>query len=233
MLPVESKKPLPSLKGAFTRTLERAKAKRLASKPVRIGFVIDATGSREHSWEQAQRIQSDMFKSITGLRSLRLRVLHFGGATLTDIGWQSNPRDVAKKMAAVRCSAGLTQTLPALSEFLEEAQADRAKAIILVGDSFEEDCREAQELGHLLKSAGIKLFCFLEGDDWIAETEFRDLAATTGGAFAQFGDDLPLADLCEGVALLCAGGKTALYRLNHTKAKQLLLAGPQEGEKEK
>lgn len=233
MLPTKTKTGLLKGKGAMARALKRAKAKQEASKPIPIGFIIDATGSREHSWEQAQRIQSDMFKSITGLRSLRLRVLHFGGASLTDIGWQSNPRDVAKKMAAVRCSAGLTQTLPALSEFLEEAQADRAKAIILVGDSFEEDCREAQELGHLLKSAGIKLFCFLEGDDWIAETVFRDLAATTGGAFAQFGDELPLADLCEGVALLCAGGKKALDRLNHTKAKQLLLAGPEESKKEK
>ena len=55
---------------------------------------------------------------------------------------------------------------------------------------------------------------------------FRRLAEETGGKFARFGEDLPLGALCEGVALLTAGGDQAVKRLGNKKVRQLLLTGP-------
>jgi hypothetical protein len=75
-----------------------------------------------------------------------------------------------------------------------------------------------------LKDKGIKVFSFIEGDDWTAQSIFQRIAEITGGRFAKFGDALPLADLCEGVALLTSGGKKALRRLKNEKARLLLSA---------
>lgn len=228
MLPAKTnstaqKKNTPS---ALARAIERTRARKEATKPVRIGFLVDATGSRNESWEQAQTIQAEMFKSVASLRRLALRLVHFGGNELTDHGWRTNARNIAAQMAAVRCERGLTQILPGLEAFLDESAEHRARAIILVGDSFEEDSEKTEAIALCLKTAGIKVFAFLEGEDWTALSAFKCLADVTGGAFAKFGADLPLADLCEGVALLTAGGKKGLKLLDNKRAKQLLLTGP-------
>ena len=231
MLPAKTQITLPEKKSApsaFARAIERTRTRREATKPVRIGFLVDATGSRCETWEQAQNIQAGMFRTVSGLRSLSLRLVHFGGNTLIDHGWQTDTRALAAKMAAVRCVTGLTQILQALTTFLDEPDAARPHAIILIGDFFEESSDEAKAIGEALKAAGIKVFAFLEGDDWTAQSVFRGLAQTTGGAFAKFGAELPLSDLCEGVALLTAGGEKGLKRLINKRTRQLLLTGPSE-----
>jgi len=229
MLPIKTQTTLPRKKSApsaFGRALERVRTRKEAMQPVRIGFLIDATGSRTESWEQAQNIQAGMFKTVAGMRHLSLRLVHFGGNMLIDHGWQTDTRALAAKMAAVRCKSGMTQILPGLEEFLDESEGYRAQAIILVGDCFEEDSDKAERVALALRGAGIRVFCFLEGEDWTAQTVFSRLAIVTGGAFAKLGADLPLADLCEGVALLTAGGEKGLKRLKNKRAKQLLLTGP-------
>jgi hypothetical protein len=119
----------------------------------------------------------------------------------------------------------MTQILPALEAFLDDPE-EPASAIILIGDAFEEDSDEADHIARLLAQKNIRVFSFLEGDHGTAEIVFQRLAAATCGKFARFGSDLPLADLCEGVALLTSGGAKAVKRLQNAKARQLLLAGP-------
>jgi hypothetical protein len=128
-------------------------------------------------------------------------------------------------MAKVKCRTGLTQTIQGLECFIDEKPENRAGAIILIGDSFEEDIINAAKTAALLKTKNIKVFSFIEGDDWTAHSVFQNLAATTGGKFAKFGDDLPLGALCEGVALLTSGEEKALTQLKNDKVR-LLLAGP-------
>lgn len=210
--------------GAFGRALERVRAKREAQRGIRIGFIVDATGSREESWEQAQTVQGRMFQSVAGLGRVFIRLVHFGGRQLTDHGWSTDTAELAANMAAVRCRAGETQVLQALRAFLDDA--DHANAVILVGDAFEEDAHDAELLAHSLRAAGIKVFSFFEGDLRQAQDVYRKLAEITGGRFAKLGDDLPLGDLCEGVALLAAGGEKAIRRLKNEKARRLLLTGP-------
>jgi len=191
-----------------------------------IGFLIDATGSREDTWEQAQGIQAKMFKSAAGLQTIRLRLAYFGGDCLNSPGWMNSPARVAKHMAAVRCRTGLTQIIEGLHSFIQEAPENRAAAIILVGDAFEEDADQAEHAGTMLKKMGIRVFSFIEGNDPTAQSVFQRLAEITGGKFAKFGSDLPLSDLCEGVALLTSGGEKALDRLKNQNVRRLLLSGP-------
>ena len=108
--------------------------------------------------------------------------------------------------------------------FLDEGP--EVDAIILVGDSCEEEMDVA--VATELKRRGIRMFCFLEGRYGYAVEIFGWLAYQTGGKFAHFGDELPLADLCEGVALLAAGGEKALARSKNEEVKRLLLAEPED-----
>ena len=111
---------------------------------------------------------------------------------------------------------------------LDEPAERRAQAIVLVGDCFEEDADHAEMIATALKQVGVRVFSFHEGDDEFGAAAFRMFAQTTGGRFARLGDELPLADFCEGVALLTAGGRKALARLPDSRAKRLLLADMRE-----
>ncbi len=208
--------------GALVRAARRF---RQETEATHIGVVIDATGSRAAVWEEAQRVQARMFRRLGGGSRLSLRLVHFGGGEITDHGWADSARRVARNMAAVRCRAGLTQVIPALMQFTAAPDAETARAIILIGDSFEEESRSAERAGAALKAAGIKVFSFLEGEDMAAGDAFARLAAMTGGRFARFGDELPLAALCEGVALLSAGRSDELKCIRN-KAVRRLFAPP-------
>ena len=226
MLPVK-RETAPAAKSAFARARERFAARQEERRrETRIGFIVDATGSRHETWERAQTVQATMFRSTAKLSALSLRLVHFGGDRLADHGWMSNPRAVAARMAGVDCWIGLTQIVPALRSFATEDPESRANALILIGDCFEESQEDALAVARALKSVGIRVFSFLEGNDWTAETVFRRLAEETGGKFARFGEDLPLGALCEGVALLTAGGNEAVKRLGNKKVQRLLLTGP-------
>lgn len=208
---------------AFERAKLRFKARRRSKRPVRIGFLIDATASREESWEQAQIIQARMFKSVLALRKFEPRLVHFGGFKIRDHGWCDKADKVAAEMAKVQCVGGITEINGGLQAFLGEGE--KADAIIIVGDSFEEERDEG--LINEFRKKGIRLFCFQEGKDVIAREAFSWMAEQTNGSYARFGDELPLSDLCEGVALLAAGGKLSLANLKNEKVR-LLLAGPEE-----
>lgn len=214
----------PARSGAFARAVERMRA---ASRPgTRIGFIIDATGSREAGWEQAQTAQGRMFDAVAGFGKVSLRLVHYGGGGLTDHGYSEDAIGLAAAMAAVRCRRGLTQILPAL----EALRIDdvRPEAIIIVGDAFEEDADALARALPFIRQAGIRIFSFFEGENRAAEFVFRRMAEETGGRFARLGDGLPLGDLCAGVALLAAGGSKAVKRLKNERARRLLLGGPSD-----
>lgn len=224
MLPMKkSPTSAPAKRGAFSRALARFREQRAAeNRIIRIGFIVDATGSRQQSWEAAQAIQGRMFRSVAGLGKVAIRLVHFGGDRLIDHGWRTDTHLLAREMAAVRCQPGLTQIIPALDLFL----MGKTDAIILVGDAFEEHPAALSNFLQLFVACRIPVFAFLEGESDVAESAFREIAEKTGGRFARLGDDLPLGDLCEGVALLTAGGEKAVRRLGNARARALLLNGP-------
>ncbi|MBU0800486.1 MAG: VWA domain-containing protein, partial [Alphaproteobacteria bacterium] len=71
-----------------------------------IGYIIDATGSRQSTWAQAQTIQRTMFDNVKSMGAMQLRLIHFGGGELKDLGWKQDPAAVASAMSAVECESG-------------------------------------------------------------------------------------------------------------------------------
>jgi hypothetical protein len=212
--------------GAFARALERMREKRMErEREVRIGLIVDATGSREASWEQAQVAQARVFDALARLHKASLRLVHYGGGEIIAHGYAEDATELAARMAAVRCHQGLTQILPALR--VMQFDDVRPEVIIVVGDAFEED---ADELAHTLpfiKDMGIRIYALFEGENLAAERAFRLMAEKTGGRFARLGEDMPLTDLCEGIALLVGGGARAVKRIGNKSVRTLLLSGPE------
>ena len=215
--------PTPS---AFARALERMRDRReTKAREVRIGLIVDATASREASWEQAQVAQARIFDALARLHKASLRLVHYGGGEIIDHGYTDDAIHLAARMAAVRCHQGLTQILPALRVL--QFDVVKPEVVILVGDAFEEDSEELAHMLPFLKEDGMQIFALFDGENLAAERAFRQMAEATGGRFARLGEDMPLGDLLEGIALLTAGGARAAKQISNKCVRTLLLSGPE------
>src|SRR4030081_2078929 len=153
----------------------------------RLVFALDATMSRQPTWDMACALQGDMFREAAGLGSLDIRLVYYRGFNeCRATGWISDSAQLAKLMSKIDCQGGNTQIGKVLSESRREAVASGVRAVVFVGDAMEEAvddlCAKAGELG-MLK---VPVFMFQEGNDETAEQAFREIARLTGGAWCRF-----------------------------------------------
>lgn len=199
---------------AFLQQVERAPPPRAGGG--RLIFAMDATASREPSWQQARVIQARMFEQTIALGGLRVQLCFYRGmAECRHSGWIDQPEELARLMAAVRCQAGLTQVRRVLQHAIDEAGRQPVQALVLVVDCMEEDPDKLAGLAGQLGLLRLPLFLFQEGFDPGAERIYRELARLSGGAFSRFDADSPeqLRQLLTAVAVYAAGGSSALKTL--------------------
>ncbi len=194
----------------------------------RLVFALDATMSRQPTWDMACALQADMFREAAAVGSLDIRLVYFRGITeCRASGWISDTAELARLMGRISCQGGQTQIGKVLSETRREAVAAGVRALVFVGDAMEESvdelCARAGELG-LLK---VPVFMFQEGHDPVAEQAFREIARLTGGAWCRFdpGAAAQLRELLRAVAAYAAGGRAALMRLAQTAPGAAKLLG--------
>lgn len=211
---------------AFLRDLNRAPAVRPAGGRGRLIFALDATASREPTWDRACRIQGEMFEATAALGGLDVRLVFYRGfAECKASRWMQNATELHKAMSAVSCIGGETQIERVLEHAISETKKQRVHALVFVGDAMEEDvdrlCKLAGELGLL----GTPIFIFHEGGDAAAGATFRQIAKLSRGAYLSF--DLASADklkeLLAAVAVYAAGGYRALADLSAKKGGDLRL----------
>lgn len=208
-----------------------AKAKAMAPQAGgrgRLVFALDATMSRQPTWDMACALQADMFREAAAVGRLDIRLVYFRGmAECRASGWISDSAELARLMGRISCQGGQTQIGKVLSETRREAVAAGVRALVFVGDAMEESvdelCARAGELG-LLK---VPVFMFQEGHDPAAEQAFREIARLTGGAWCRFdpGAAAQLRELLRAVAAYAAGGRAALQRLSQTAPGAAKLLG--------
>ncbi len=177
-----------------------------------MAFIIDATASREDTWKQAQALQAEMFSAVSQIGELRVHLQHFGGNNLKNTGWHNSAADVRRKMAEVGCRGGHTQHVTALQNLRGNLFGG---AIVIIGDSFEENHQRAMELASYFGSKKVPIFAFQEGEDETAAVAFKGMAQNSGGAYAKFGAGAKdtLLDLLKAAATFTAGGKDELLKL--------------------
>src|SRR6516225_7784807 len=176
----------------------------------RIAFVIDATASREHSWDAAAQLQAEMFAEAAKLGGLEMMVTYFRGAD--EVGasnWTSDARELQHFMGRIRCEGGYTKYARAFERVRKEHQRQPINAVIVIGDMLEE---EPNTLYDAVAGLGVPFFCFLEGDDPKLQMAFEKVKDLTKGAFCAFntGAIAQLRELLRAVATFAMGGLTAL-----------------------
>jgi len=194
----------------------------------RLVFALDATMSRQPTWDMACALQADMFREAGAIGSLDIRLVYYRGFNeCRATGWISDSAHLAKLMSKIDCRGGDTQIGRVLSEARREAVASGVRAVVFVGDAMEEKvdelCAKAGELG-MLK---VPVFMFQEGDDAVAEQAFREIARLTGGAWCKFdpGAAAQLRDLLRAAAAYAAGGREALLKLSRSASGAAKLIG--------
>ena len=179
----------------------------------RLIFALDATASRQPAWDQAARIQGEMFAATRSLGGLELQLAFYRGLGEFKVGpWVSDAADLGRLMATVRCMAGETQIDKVLRHAANETRRHRVNALVFVGDAMEEDVDLLARLAGDLGVLGLPAFVFHEGDDPVAGFAFREIARLSGGACLPFdaGSAERLKALLGAVAVFAAGGRPAL-----------------------
>jgi hypothetical protein len=179
----------------------------------RLIFALDATASREPSWDRACHLQAEMFRETAALGGLDVQLVYYRGfGEFKASEWCSESESLLHRMTRVYCLGGQTQTGKVLRHAVTETKKKKVSAVVFVGDAFEEDidkvCVQAGEMGML----GVPAFMFHEGRDPIAERSFKQIAKLTKGAYCSFdaASAQQLRELLRAVAVFAAGGRRAL-----------------------
>ena len=213
-----------------SKTAIDAFVKQVRSMPViksgqqrgRLMFALDATASREPTWDRACRIQGEMFTETAALGGLDIQLCYYRGFGEFEASpWLSSADALLQRMTGVSCRGGRTQIEKVLRQAIEQTKQKKVQALVFVGDCMEEDvdrlCHLAGELGML----GVPAFLFHEGAEPVAQRAFIEIARLTRGAYCSFDASSAgqLRDLLSAVAVYAAGGQQALQDFSRDRSE--------------
>lgn len=205
---------------SFLRKVAAIRPARAGGGRGRLIFALDATASRQPTWDQAMQIQAEMFEQTGALGGLDVQLVFYRGfGECKASKWQAEAAGLLRAMTGVTCLAGRTQIARMLRHALSQTRKKKVDALVFVGDAMEE---ELDELGHLageLGLHGLPCFLFHEGRDPMARMAFEQIAKLSGGACCSFDPSAPqqLRDLLAAVAVYAAGGRKALADFSESR----------------
>jgi hypothetical protein len=208
----------------------------------RLVFALDATASREPTWDAAAQLQAEMFAEAARIGGLNVQLIYYRGADeVHQTPWCSDAHELLGQMSAIRCMAGTTKIARVFQHIKTEHGREKVAAAVFIGDAVEE------ARGTLYTAAadlGVPLFMFQEGDAMAMPPEylssvravfelppppkveeiFRELARLSNGAYARFDATAAskLGELLRAVAAFAVGGIKALASQDTDSARKLL-----------
>lgn len=188
----------------------------------RLIFALDATMSRQATWDLAQRLQGRMFEVAAKIGGLDVQLVYFRGMNECRASpFVSGGQGLADLMSRISVRGGTTQLRKVLRHARDEAKRAKVGALVYVGDAMEEGIDGVLQSAGELALAGAKAFMFQEGDDAQARNTFREIARLTGGAYAAFdaGAAARLEAMLRAAAAYAAGGRAALEALARENAE--------------
>jgi hypothetical protein len=76
----------------------------------RIIFALDATASREQTWDTACQLQADMFREVAAAGGLEVQLVFYrGDGECSASRWTPDTKHLTKMMTGIACRAGYTQ----------------------------------------------------------------------------------------------------------------------------
>lgn len=224
----EKKAPAQSSAGELAAFIKQAKTLNPQGAG-RLVFSLDATMSRQPTWDRACQLQGSMFDAVAKAGGLSVQLVYFRGfGECRASKWVVNANALRDLMTGIDCRGGQTQIAKVLKHTLAETGRERVGALVFIGDAMEEEMDRLCHLAGQLGVKGVRAFFFQDGHDRTAETAFREMARLTGGAWFRLGPDSAreLAELLGAIAVYASGGHTALARHGGSGSRLLLKQMP-------
>ena len=204
-----------------------AKVRSRAHGNGRLMFALDATASREASWDRACALHAEMFDVAASMGGIAVQLCYYRGyREFHHTAWSSDAAALLREMSAVRCAGGITQLERVLAHAVSESKSGRVGALVFIGDAFEEDIDRCADIAGQLGLLKVPVFAFQEGHDRNAERALRQIATLSQGAYCRLdeGSAELLRELLRAVAAYVAGGADQARRLGsrHAQTKHLL-----------
>ncbi|MCC6736100.1 MAG: VWA domain-containing protein [Bauldia sp.] len=191
----------------------------------RLIFSLDATMSRQPTWDSAMQLQAEMFDEAARVGTLDVQLVYYRGFQECRASkWVGNAAALRDLMTGIDVRAGRTQIGKLLAHARRETAKERVQAMVFIGDAFEETVDIVADRAGELGLLGVPMFVFQEGGDPAVERTFREIARLTKGAYARFdrSSARELASLLRAVATFAAGGRKALAASGGSEARLLL-----------
>ncbi len=157
---------------AFVEAAKKVPA--AASGRGRLIFALDATMSRQPTWDLAQSLQAKMFQAASGLGGLDVQLVYFRGLNeCRASNFVSGGQGLAQLMSRIEVRGGSTQIRRVLAHARDEARRAKVGALVFIGDAMEENPDTLAALAGELALLGVKSFMFQEGHDPDGEAKLQ------------------------------------------------------------
>lgn len=179
----------------------------------RLILALDATMSRQPTWDLACRLQAEMFDAVGKAGGLSVQLVYFRGfGECRASRFVSDTGSLKDLMTRIDCRGGQTQIGKVFSHALKETARKKVNALVYIGDAMEEDVDALAEKAGRLGLHGVPSFFFQEGRDAAAEVAFKEFARLSKGAWFRFDANAAetLRKLLSAVAVFATGGVKAL-----------------------
>jgi hypothetical protein len=203
----------------------RARPPRAEGGRGRLIFALDATMSRQPTWDLACQLQGAMFDAAAAAGGLEVQLVYFRGhGEARASGFVADAAGLKRLMTGIACHGGLTQIGRVLEHAVRTAGKAPVAALVYVGDAMEENVDGLCQTAGALALHNTRAFMFHEGADPAAARAFREIARLTGGAYLPFDARAAgeLRALLAAVGAYAAGGRPALEAAGTGAARRLL-----------
>lgn len=191
----------------------RAVAAARPSGSGRLVLALDATMSRQPTWDLACTLQAEMFDAVGKAGSLEVQLVYFRGfGECRASKFVQDTNALKDLMVRIDCRGGHTQIGKVLSHALKQTAKQKINALVYIGDAMEESIDNLAEKAGRLGLLGVPVFVFQEGQDRGTEAAFKEIARLSKGAWFRFDRNAAanLGRLLSAVAIYATGGLKAL-----------------------
>src|SRR5689334_9188226 len=107
--PAPTGQPTADVQAFLAKVAAMPKVQKVGAKG-RLLFALDATASREPTWDRACQIQGEMFAATAALGGLEVQMAYYRGFGEFHAGrWAASATELIREMTGVHCLAGNTQ----------------------------------------------------------------------------------------------------------------------------
>lgn len=210
---------------AFVRKARAITSSASTGRAGRLVLAMDATMSRQATWDLACSLQAEMFDAVAKAGGLNVQLVYFRGfGECRSSRFVSETESLKTLMSKIDCRGGHTQIGKVLSHALKETEREKVNALVYIGDAMEEHVDDLAEKAGQLGLRGVPIFVFQEGGDGAAEIAFKEIARLSKGAWFRFDRNAAstLSRLLSAVAVYATGGLKALEARGKAEDRLLL-----------